>query len=118
MTNLRQIVRGLAARRGVDAVLLVSGDGLPIDHASSAEELDIDAVAALGATLVRNMERLGEAAGRGGTATAVLEYERGLAVLARLGGGDWLVALTAAETDVGELLFDLRRHRVAIAALL
>ena len=34
MPGLAEVVRGLAARDGVDAVVLVSPDGLPIDHAA------------------------------------------------------------------------------------
>jgi len=50
MTELGAVVQSLAAREGVDGVLLLSGDGLPIQHAARGE-LDAEAVAALAATL-------------------------------------------------------------------
>ena len=34
MIELGEVVQSLAARDGVDAVLLLSGDGLPIEHAA------------------------------------------------------------------------------------
>lgn len=117
MVNLRQLVQQLVQRPGVEAAVLLSGDGLPIEH-STPSPFDPDALAALAATLMRNTARLGEAAGRGLAATVVVEYDRGLAVLVRLAENDWLMVLTGPNADVGELLYDLRRHRPVLAALL
>ncbi len=117
MPNLKELVGSLLDRPGVEAVVLLSGDGLPIEHAVR-NSLDPDAAAALTATLMRDVARLGEAVGRGPTAMAVLEYERGLVILARLAEGDWLMVLTEPDVDAGELLYDLRRHRPVLAALL
>jgi hypothetical protein len=47
-----------------------------------------------------------------------LEYERGLLVVAQIGAGDCLAVLAKSEANVGELLYDLRQHRPALAALL
>ena len=58
MALLRDVVQGLAARDGVDAVVVLSSDGLPIDHASR-KAFDADAVAALAASFVQGAHRLG-----------------------------------------------------------
>jgi predicted regulator of Ras-like GTPase activity (Roadblock/LC7/MglB family) len=50
--------------------------------------------------------------------TMVLECAGGLIVLTRLGSGDWLLVLPADGADLGDLLYDLRRHRPALASLL
>jgi hypothetical protein len=47
----------------------------------------------------------------------VLETARGLAVVARI-GADWLVVVPAESADAGALLYHLRVHRPALAALL
>jgi predicted regulator of Ras-like GTPase activity (Roadblock/LC7/MglB family) len=117
MAGLEELVRGLAARDGVQAVVLVSGDGLPIEHAAGIP-VEAETVAALGATLGQHAVRLGEGAARGELHAAVLEYSGGLVVLARAGTGDWLALLTRRDTDIGPLLYDLRQHRPAIATLL
>lgn len=117
MVNLRQLVQLLIERPGVETAVLLSGDGLPIEHASR-EPLEPDALAALAATLMRDASRLGAAAGRGAATTAVLEYDGGLVVAARLGESDWLLLLTGPNADVGELLYDIRHHRPVLAALL
>jgi predicted regulator of Ras-like GTPase activity (Roadblock/LC7/MglB family) len=117
MTGLGELVRGLAARDGVQAVLLLSGDGLPIEHAAGTP-VEAETIAALSATLGQHAARLGTGAGRGELRTAVLEYAGGLLVLARAGATDWLAVLTGPDADIGPLLYDLRHHSPALAALL
>jgi predicted regulator of Ras-like GTPase activity (Roadblock/LC7/MglB family) len=117
MSSLSQVVQGLARREGVQAVLLLSGDGLAISH-HARERFEPEAVAALAATLARFAGQLGDGARQGPLHTAVLEYAEGLLILARIGTGDWLALVAAADADLGPLLFDLRQHRTALAALL
>jgi uncharacterized protein len=117
MAVLSEVVRELAARYGVEAVLVISADGLPIEHASRGAT-DPDSVAALAATLVQYATRLGLGAARGALQTAVLEYDRGLMIIAQLGAGDSLAILATPQSNLGELLYDLRQHRPALAALL
>ena len=117
MIQLGAVVQSLAGRPGVEAVLLLSADGLPIEHAARAG-FDSETVAALAATLAQHAARLGEGAGRGEFGTAVLEYAAGLLLLARAGASDWLAILASAHADIGPLLFDLRQHRPALATLL
>jgi hypothetical protein len=45
-------------------------------------------------------------------------FPEGLLVLAAVGAGDWLAILAQPDADVGPLLYDLRHHRPALAALL
>jgi uncharacterized protein len=117
MANLTQVVRGLAERDGVEAVLVLSADGLPIEH-SARGSFDAESLAALTATLVQYANRLGLGVGRGALRNAVIEYERALLVVALIGAGDCLAILASAEADVGPLLYDLRQHRPTLAALL
>jgi predicted regulator of Ras-like GTPase activity (Roadblock/LC7/MglB family) len=117
MAGLGDVVRGLAAREGVEAVLVLSADGLPIEHASRVP-FEAESLAALTATLAQYATRLGLGAGQGALRTAVLEYERGLLVVAQMGSGDSVAVLAAPDANVGELLYDLRQHRPALAALL
>lgn len=117
MTELGDVVRSFAERDGVEAALLLSGDGLPIEHAARAG-FESETVAALAATLAQYAGRLGRGAGQGDLQTAVLEFSAGLLVLAAVGAGDWLAILARPDADVGPLLYDLRHHRPALAALL
>ena len=48
----------------------------------------------------------------------MLEFGSGLLLLSRAGTEDWLAILATSDADIGPLLFDLRQHRTALAALL
>lgn len=117
MPGLADVIRGLSSREGVQAAVLLSADGLAIEHAG-AEPIEPEAVAALGATLAQHATRLGQGTGRGDLVTGVLELALGTVVLARVGGGDWLALLADPDADIGSLLYDLRHHRAALTALL
>jgi len=117
MANLNQLVRGLAQRNGVEAVLVLSADGLPIEQAS-ANTFDAESLAALTATLAQYATRLGLGANQGAMKTAVLEFERGLLIVAQIAAGDCLAILADPAADIGPLLYDLRQHRSALAPLL
>ena|SRR5712691_3687601 len=117
MATIGDIVDALSRRPGVDAVVVVGRDGLPI-HSRTANGVDGESVAALLPPVINGMTQLGEAGGRGDFGTAVLEFGRGLAVVAVLNADALLVVLVQPVTNVGALLFDLRRHRSAIAGLL
>jgi predicted regulator of Ras-like GTPase activity (Roadblock/LC7/MglB family) len=117
MTGLADLLRALATRPGVDAAVLVSPDGLPIQQAGPTT-LDADALAALAATAVRHAARLAEGAERGAWRTLLLEAEGGTLVLSEAGAGNLLLLLVAADAAFGDLLFDLRRDRPTLGALL
>ncbi len=117
MATIRDVVEALSRRPGVDAVVVVGRDGLPIDSRVK-DGVDADNVAALVPGVVNSMTQLGEAGARGDFGTGVLEFGGGLAVVAVLHAEALLVVLVQPATNVGALLFDLRRHRTAIAGLL
>lgn len=118
MTELRDVVEGLARRAGVTAVSLVSADGLVIDRCGDDELADADEIAALSATLARQAISFGSASTRGDFRAGVLEYAGGMAVLSRAGKDGFLVILTEPGHNVGPLLFDLQHNAPALAALL
>jgi len=117
MSSLRDVVRGLAAREGVEAVVIVSGDGLPIDHAGRSE-FDPEAVAALTATVAQGARSLGRAVDGERLTTGVLEYGTRLVIFSALSDDHLLFIQPTPGTNIGALLYDLRRHSPAVAALL
>jgi predicted regulator of Ras-like GTPase activity (Roadblock/LC7/MglB family) len=117
MTGLADMLHALAARPGVDAAVLVSPDGLPIQQAGLSS-IDADALAALAATAVRHAARLVDGAERGAWRTLLLEAEGGTIILSQAGAGNVLLLLVAADAEFGDLLLDLRRDRPTLGALL
>ncbi|HEY7684358.1 MAG TPA: roadblock/LC7 domain-containing protein [Gemmatimonadales bacterium] len=117
MAGLRDVVRTLAARSDVDAVIVLSSDGLPIDSAGRAR-VDAEAVAALAATFASGARRLGQAAECTRFTGTVLEFDDRLAVVRSLGTEGHLFILAARATNLGPLLFELRRQAPQLATIL
>lgn len=118
MAGLRTVMEGLSQRPGVVAVSLVSDDGLVIDRAIGSGQGDPDEVAALSATLAQHAVRLGNAAGRGIFHAGVFEFDHGMVVVSQAGADNFVVILVDPNHNIGDLLFDLRQHQPALAALL
>ena len=116
MPTIRQLVGAIAQRDGVEAAILLGRDGLVIDGHTDPP-LDAEYLAANVPAIVAAAEELSSHGGRGALVTAVLEHERGLAVICTLSNEATLLVLVHASANVGSLLFDLRRHRGNIASL-
>ena len=117
MPTIRDVVQALSQREGVDAVIVQGRDGLTID-AKAKNGVDVDGLAALVPSVVASCGRLGTAAGRGEFGTGVIEYAGGVAIVALLSTESLLAIFVQPGTNVGTLLYELRRHRAAIAGLL
>jgi predicted regulator of Ras-like GTPase activity (Roadblock/LC7/MglB family) len=117
MPTIRDVVQALARRRGVKAAIVLGRDGLPIDSAS-VNGLDPDNLAAVVPALVSACVGIGSAGGCGAFDTGVVEYEGGLALVTTVTPDALLALIIDPRTNVGSLLFEIRRHRPAIAKLL
>jgi predicted regulator of Ras-like GTPase activity (Roadblock/LC7/MglB family) len=116
MGRLTEVVAELAGREGVQAVVVLSADGLAIQQVAR-ESLDADSLAALTASVVQYAGHLGTGTAAGAFRTGVLEYEQRLVIIAQVGSGESLAILAAPTADVGPLLYDLQQQRPALAAL-
>jgi predicted regulator of Ras-like GTPase activity (Roadblock/LC7/MglB family) len=117
MPNIRDVVQALGSREGVEGVILLGHDGLTIDSFISTS-LDADSVAALVPSVIDSCSRVGVESGRERFVTGVMEYSSGFAIIAQLTPESLLAILARSDANIGSLLYDLRRHRVAIAKLL
>jgi uncharacterized protein len=116
MPTIRDLVRTIAQRNGVEAVVVLGRDGLLIEGETS-ERLDSEQLAALTPSIVSAAESVGSAASHGGLVTAVLEFDRGVALISSITSEAILLVVVHATADIGSLLFDLRRHRANIASI-
>jgi predicted regulator of Ras-like GTPase activity (Roadblock/LC7/MglB family) len=113
---LHDVLTALAGRPEVTGALVVSDEGLVIDSVLPTG-LEAETVAAMGATALRAIAGLSESLGHGAPASVVIEGPTGTAVLGRLPSGAALVVVAADDGDLGELLYDLRRHTPALSEL-
>jgi uncharacterized protein len=116
MPSIRDLVGAIRQREGVDAAVVLGRDGLLIDS-QVMPGLDAEDLAARIPSIIGPADELGDAIKRGELVTAVLEYRDGLAIVTVLNTDAVLVVLVKPDANVGRLLFELRRNREHIAAL-
>ena len=117
MATIRDVVEALSRRDGVDAVIILGNDGLPIDSRTS-NGADTDLLAALIPNIVQACEQLGQSAQRGALTTGVLEFASGFAVVVNISAQAKLLVMLRTRTNIGPMLYDLARFRAEIAGLL
>jgi predicted regulator of Ras-like GTPase activity (Roadblock/LC7/MglB family) len=117
MPTIRDVVQALARRPGIKAAIVLGRDGLPID-AAVHNGLDSDSVAALIPPIVSACTHLGGAAACGEFGASALEFDGGMAIVTTITPDTLLALVAAPETNLGSLLYELRKHRAAIAGLL
>ena len=116
MPSIRDLIDAIRQRDGVDAVIVSGRDGLVIDSRVD-EGLDVDDLAARIPPIVNAADELGSASGGRELVTAVLEHHDRLAIISVLSADTCLLVLVTARANIGQLLFELRRNRDHIAAL-
>lgn len=114
--SLRELTDTIRQRAGVRAAVIVGNDGLVIE-APELMQSDAELLAARVPAVVTSAHHLGSAADAGDTQLALLEYDGGYAVILVLSAQALLFVATTRDVRLGELLFDVRRHRSAMAAL-
>jgi predicted regulator of Ras-like GTPase activity (Roadblock/LC7/MglB family) len=116
MPPLHDLLAALAGRPDASGALVVSDEGLVI-NAVLPPGIEAEAVAAHAATAYRSMRGLSTALEHGTPQQAVIESGHGILVLLHLAAGALLVVVASPGAELGELLYDLRRHGPAIAEL-
>ena len=116
MPTIRDLVGAIRQRDGVEAAILLGRDGLLIDG-QAVPNLAPDDLAALVPSIVSAADELGASARRGALTTGVFEFRSGLAVASVLSDEAILLVLVQPDANVGQLLFELRRNREHMAAL-
>ena len=116
MPSIRDLVAAIRQREGVDAAIVLGRDGLLIDS-QLGPGLDPDDVAARIPAIIGPADELGAATARGDLLTAVLEHKNGIAIVSVLSPEAILLVLVSPRANIGQLLFELRRNREHIAAL-
>lgn len=117
MATIRDVVDTLGRREGVEAVIILGSDGLPITS-HTANGADAEVLSALVPNIVQAADQLGHHASKGDMTAAVVQYAAGLAVVANLSHVAKLLILVRPRTNIGPLLYELAQHRAEIAGLL
>jgi predicted regulator of Ras-like GTPase activity (Roadblock/LC7/MglB family) len=116
MPTIRDLVAAIRGRDGVEAAVVLGRDGLLIDSQADAS-VDAEQVAAHVPPVLVAAEELGTAGHLGLLQTAVVEYDRGYAIIASVSADAVLLILVKPDANLAQLLYELRRNRANIAAL-
>jgi predicted regulator of Ras-like GTPase activity (Roadblock/LC7/MglB family) len=116
MPTIRDLVSALRRRDGVQAAIVLGRDGLLIDGAVE-QAFDAEGLAAHVPPLITAATELGVTSNRGELGLVVMEYSGGIAVAAAVSVDALLLILLTPSANLAALLYDLRRHRAQIAAL-
>ena len=116
MPTIRDLVSALRRRDGVDAAIILGRDGLLIDGSATAT-LDPEGVAPFVPPMALAAADLGLAAQRGDFGLMVLEYGNGNVVVSALSPDVYLLVLLQPSANLASLLYDLRRYRTQLSAL-
>ncbi|MDP1891427.1 MAG: roadblock/LC7 domain-containing protein [Gemmatimonadaceae bacterium] len=116
MPTIHDLVAAIRDREGVQAAVVLGRDGLVID-AQALSTTDTENVAAHVPPVLLAAEDLGHASSQGPLQTAVLEHERGYAIVASLSPEAVLLVLALPSVNLAQLLYELRRNRANIASL-
>jgi predicted regulator of Ras-like GTPase activity (Roadblock/LC7/MglB family) len=116
MANIRDLVAALRQREGVEAAIVLGRDGLLIDS-QAIQGLNPEDLAARIPAIIGPADELGSAAARGEVMTMILEHQKGIAVVSVLSSEAILFVLVRPDASIGQLLYELRRNREHIAAL-
>jgi predicted regulator of Ras-like GTPase activity (Roadblock/LC7/MglB family) len=116
MASIRDLVAALRQRDGVDAAIVLGRDGLLIDSQVIAG-LNAEDLAARIPPIITPSDELGAAIARGEPVTAILEHQHGIVIMSVLSAEAILVVLVQPSANIGQLLYELRRNREHIAAL-
>ncbi len=117
MGTIRDVVHALGQHDGVETVVVLGRDGLRIDSFTKNGS-DPDGVAAMVPSVVDAGMKLGVAGACGDFTAGVMEYGDGLVVVSVVTPDALIAIVVQSDTNVGGLLYELRRYRAAIADLL
>jgi predicted regulator of Ras-like GTPase activity (Roadblock/LC7/MglB family) len=117
MSELDQALADLRSHDGVEHVLVLGRDGLLIQHLGDAD-LDVETVAAMVPAIASSADSLGVAAGQDALRTAVLELDRGVAIILPLSDDLVLAVMLRAGIGFAPLLQALRHRRAQLVALI
>ena len=116
MPTIRDLVGAIRQREGVEAAVVLGRDGLLIDSQAD-DRINAEHIAAYLPSIVQFADEYGAAAARGELHTAILEHERGMSVICCLSADALLLVLVQPSANLGQLMYELRRNRANIAAL-
>jgi predicted regulator of Ras-like GTPase activity (Roadblock/LC7/MglB family) len=116
MATLRELTEAIQQRPGVQSVVILGADGLVIETHDTGHN-HAEAIAARVPAVAMATRQLGDAAELGDAQLILFELDHGYGIIFRLSVNALLFVSTGPDVVLGDLLYDLRRHRTPMSAL-
>lgn len=116
MATLRELTEAIQARPGIQSVVILGADGLVIETHHAGHD-HAESIAARVPAVAMAARQLGEAATLGDAQLTLFELERGYGIILHLSVNALLFVSAGPDVALGDLLYDLRRHRAPMSAL-
>jgi len=109
VADLRWLLEQFAERVvGVDAAVLLSADGLLLARMSSMPVAEAELLSATASALTGLARSAGRQFDRGAAHQTAVEMDGGYLLVATAGQGSSLAVLTAADADLGQVVFEMQ----------
>ncbi len=115
--SLRRVIRHMRASvSGIEAVAVITGDGLP-RATVLAEDTDEDRFGAMCASLLALAEQASDEIRRGNLRQVLVEGEAGSMLLVKAGPDQVLAVSAAPAANIGRLFMEARKTAAQVAGL-
>jgi len=118
MASLRDVLGRVLTVPGVQATVLVGREGLPIELAGRGDPRFLEALGALGASVLGTAEALGRELGQSLTVGTICEYDHALITVEPLGDYAAIVTLAESAASLGRVRHTVRASADEILRLL
>jgi hypothetical protein len=109
MSEIGSVLKALAATDGVDAVVCVGHDGFVIDSVAG-RGVDPDAIGAMVSTGLGAAVSVGRELSVGILSQAMMEYEKGVVIIASIGSDAVLAVLARTDASLGNVRLQVRKR--------
>lgn len=110
MAELDNLLDSIAGTDGVRAVVVAGADGLMIDGRQKGGQEDLNALAALAASVAGSVQSMGSDMGRGELKEVIAEFGDASVLLQPVGGDASVLVVAGPGGNIGRLRFMLRRR--------
>jgi len=110
MAELAGALNRIVETDGVRAVVVAANDGLMIDGAKKDEKEDLEALAALAASIGGSLRSLASELGRQALQQVIAEFGDGTVLIQPVGTDATLAVFSTVEGNLGRLRFLVRRR--------
>jgi hypothetical protein len=111
---LKQILNELQKIEGVNSAILFGNNGTLVDQ-SSNNHISTDALGVLAYKSISTSIELGSGLNRGNCEQVIVELENGPIILSPIDQNKFVAVIASRNTNIGRVLYEIKKNRDSIA---